>query len=121
MNLTLYRLAPHAPFTVANYVLGLSDEKRLSFGLFVGSTLRGHSRRGASSTRSSAPPRGGAAGGAGAAAAASLAQTAPWSPRARTCWCARARRRAFACASSRARRKAVKAFGEEAKRKSLAA
>ena len=119
MNLTLYRLAPHAPFTVANYVLGLSDEKRLSFGLFMGSTLLGiapwcvfYALVGAAA--------GGAAGGAGAAAAASLAQTERLVATRADLLVALALAAVLTWQPARAW-KAVKAFGEEAKRKSLAA
>ena len=38
LRLTLYRLAPHAPFTVANYLLGLS---KVSMATFVASTAIG--------------------------------------------------------------------------------
>ena len=38
LRLTLYRLAPHAPFTVANYLLGLS---KVSMATFVASTTIG--------------------------------------------------------------------------------
>jgi sulfoquinovosyltransferase len=119
LKLTLYRLAPHAPFTVANYVLGLSDESKLSFKLFVGSTLAGiapwcvfYALVGAAS--------GAAAGGAGAAAASSAAQTARLVASGADLLVALALAAVLTLQPVRAW-KAMKAFGEEAKRKSLAA
>ena len=119
LKLTLYRLAPHAPFTVANYVLGLSDESELSFKLFVGSTLAGiapwcvfYALVGAAS--------GAAAGGAGAAAASSAAQTARLVASGADLLVALALAAVLTLQPVRAW-KAMKAFGEEAKRKSLAA
>ena len=118
-KLALYRLAPHAPFTVANYVLGLSDEKRLSFKLFLGSTLAGiapwcffYAMVGAAS--------GAAAGGAGAAAAAAAAQTTRLVASGADLLVALALAAVLTWQPARAWR-AAKAFGEEAKRKSLAA
>ena len=119
LKLTLYRLAPHAPFTVANYVLGLSDESELSFTLFVGSTLLGiapwcvfYALVGAASCA--------AAGGAGAAAASSAAQTARLVASGADLLVALALAGVLTLQPVRAW-KAMKAFGEEAKRKSLAA
>jgi hypothetical protein len=100
-------------------VLGLSDESKLSFKLFVGSTLAGiapwcvfYALVGAAS--------GAAAGGAGAAAASSAAQTARLVASGADLLVALALAAVLTLQPVRAW-KAMKAFGEEAKRKSLAA
>lgn len=117
LKLSLYRLTPHVPFTVANYVLGIS--KKVSFKTFIGATIFGtvpwcvfYSLIGAVC--------GAVAGGGGANALASTAEAVKFVTTGGDLLIALSIGVVLSWQPVLTY-KAAKKFGEEAKRKSLAA